>query len=158
MVDVSMRPDFGGTSRSGFGYFGPTISYPVNVDTIFNVAYSADGNFGTATSPSYAAQIALTSKHFAFISLPYLWTQYVNGCGKNIYWRLVAWPGDSTGIIGPTYTSSIDCTTKVGVLLIGIWGTVPLSDFNGNGVFDQTDNIVGSLLTKARAGGWQPPE
>ena len=156
-IDISFRPDFGGTSRTGFGYYGSTISYPVNVDTIFDVAYAGDGNFGSVLSSTYTAQATLTPKHFAFISLPYLWTQYVNGCGKNIYWRVVGWPGDSSGLIGPTYTNVVDCTTKVGVEL-GTIGTLPQDDFNGNGVFDSTDDVIGSLWTKFRAGGWQPPE
>jgi prepilin-type N-terminal cleavage/methylation domain-containing protein len=151
MVDVSFRPDFGGTSRTGFGYFGPTISYPVNVDTIFGVAYAGDGNFGTSTSPSYTAQLKLSSKHFAFISMPYLWTQYINGCGKNIYWRLVSFP--IKGSVGPGYTSKVDCTTKVGVS-----GTYPSTDYNKDGVIDWTDYIIAALTTKIRAGGWQPPE
>ncbi|HVZ11703.1 MAG TPA: prepilin-type N-terminal cleavage/methylation domain-containing protein [Patescibacteria group bacterium] len=151
MVDVSFRSDFGGTTWSGFGYQVGNNYVVANADTIFNVAYAGDGNFGTLTSPSYAAQIKLTQKHFSYISVPYYWVQYAAGCGKTIYWRVVGWPGDSTGLIGPTYTGTVDCTTKVGV--VSDW-----LDMNHDGVIDWTDYIIEALQSKLRYGGWQPPE
>lgn len=160
MIDISFRPDFGGTSRIGFGYFGSTISYPVNVDTIFWVAYAGDGNFFASWAADLIKrqQTDITSKHFAFISLPYLWTQYVDGCGKNIYWRVVDAPTGGTGYnstkFGPVQTGIVDCATKVGVVANPqTWG-----DFNLDGISNYTDYIIGALITKFRYGGWQPPE
>jgi len=152
MVDISFRPDFGGTSRSGFGYFINGQPVTADSDTIFNVAYAGDGNYGLPGSESNLAYNALTSRHSAYISLPYYWKQYVEGCGKTLYWRIVGWPGYSkTGLAGPTYSNTIDCNTKVGVVS-------QRQDVNGDGVTNWTDTVIMNLNTQLRAGGWQPPE
>lgn len=155
-IDVSMRPDFGGTtSFTSIGYTVNGVPATTNTDTIFWVAYAGDGNFGTLTSPSYQAQTKLSAKHFAFISMPYEWSQYASGCGKTIYWRVVQSPNGGVGYYptphGPTYTGTIDCTTKVGV--VSDW-----YDINNDGVVDWVDYIIEALQTKLRYGGWQPPE
>lgn len=168
MVDISFRPDFCGVRAEK--KYNPYLYYvPANADTIIGVAYAADGTFGSPGSSSEVAFRSKTSKLVAFISQPYLWTSYLQGCGKTIYWRLVNYYDDTK--VGPTYANIVDCNTKVGVVDPPLsWYTVfnvvtntqkqydPSYDFDHNGVIDWNDYIIGSLSTKARAGGWQPPE
>src|SRR5260221_4571392 len=158
-IDVSFRPDFGGTTTvDGFGYFVNGIPATTNADTDLWATYAGNGNFYAdwAANCVKKYQTDLTSKHFAFLSMPFEWSKYINGCGKQIYWRVVNFRTGIPGVnydsnkFSPTYTSTVDCSTKVGV---GTW-----LDMNNDGIIDWTDYIIESLDTKLRYGGWQPPE
>jgi len=167
LVDVSFREDFGGTIAEHL--YNPYLYYsPDDADTILNVAYTRDGNMGSL-NPNNQALRSLTSKSTGYISQPYLWKSYLEGCGKTIYWRLKHFYDHS--IVSSTYSNQIDCDTKVGVVsppiswytvynqILGVQKQYDKSwDFDNNGVINWTDHAIGALSTKTRAGGWQPPE
>lgn len=168
MIDLSFRPDFGGTTVvDGFGYSVNGVPVTTNADTDLWAAYAGNGSFfADWAAPSVKKyQTDITPKHEGFISMPFEWSTYVNGCGKTIYWRVVNFRTGIPGVnydsnkFSPTYTGTVDCTTKVGVLDNGIdsW-VVPKDDFNGDAVSDWYDYVIGSLDTKFRAGGWVGPE
>lgn len=170
LIDVSFRPDFAGTISEQ--KYNPTLYYlPDNGDTILNAAPGGERNycFGTSVSPAYTVCRTITSKYIAYMSQPYLWKSYIQGCGRTLYWRIVSY--DRTQI-GPTYSNTIDCATTVGVIDPPLsWYTVfdqaytqkqkyyePLWDADNSGVIDYKDYVIMALKTKARAGGWVPPE
>ncbi|MGE5041914.1 MAG: prepilin-type N-terminal cleavage/methylation domain-containing protein [Candidatus Levyibacteriota bacterium] len=168
MMDISFRPDFGGVVSQQ--KYNPTLYYdPDNGDTVLNAAYFADGQFGDSASATHIAFRKLTTKLEGFMSQPYLWRSYREGCGRTVYWRLFT-NGDRSKM-GPTQTGTIDCSTTVGVVDPPLsWYTVfdavaqrqkyyePLWDADNNGVIDYNDYVIMALKTKSRAGGWVPPE
>jgi prepilin-type N-terminal cleavage/methylation domain-containing protein len=148
-IDVSLSPDFG----------------PGHV-----FLHTSDTNPSMSLGPSYVQYSQLTKKFAAFFSQPYLSNTYTNSCGKTIYWRVTE-PHNPPSKISPTYTSVIDCDTKVGVVDPPLsWFHVydqinnkmkvydPLWDFDCNGTIDWTDYWIGAFSTKTRYGGWSGSE
>lgn len=163
-VDVSYRTDFGGVVHD--------VTDPgdgAGADTFTRFAYAADGHMGSAGSVSDNARLANTSKLLAFQSTPNIkWANYQQ-CGKTLYYRLTNYYDKTQH--GPTYSAVIDCTTVVGVVDPPLsWYTVydqaaqtqkqyDISwDADHNGVINWNDYVIMALQTKARYGGWKPPE
>jgi hypothetical protein len=155
-TQVSLEPDFPQDYNKTLYSFGIPTTYgpegPANV--------------------SYLAYRKITNKYIGITSIT-SYPLYTNNCGKTIYWRITNFYNPSTPnkLWGPTYTSTIDCTTKVGVVDPPLsWYTVfnqltntqkqydAAWDFDHNGRIDWTDYWLGTFSTKFRAGGWQPPE
>ena len=160
-IQFSLRPDFGGN-------YTETINY-------IAMGSSSSHDYYPKTDSWTKFRIISGEKYAAFYSIAYH-PIYTNNCGKTVYWRATAPRYDSTGTkilytdYGPTNTSVIDCTTKVGVLPINSWYTVydyathsqktyqEEWDLDCSGYIDWTDYWIAAFTTKSRAGGWQFPE
>lgn len=155
---LSLNPDFSGDYTQTNKSFGIPSQY---------------GPEGPANS-SYTAYRKITMKYVGFASTPSNTGVYsLSNCGKTLYYRIANFYNDSASDkkVGPTYTATFDCTTKVGVVDPPLsWYTVydqlnnkqkqydASWDFDKSGTIDWIDYWLGAFSTKTRYGGWQPPE
>lgn len=154
-MQISTSPDF-------------TESFPDQINSYgIPSQYSQDAPLNI----SYEALRKITSKYVGFTSIiPYDYNN--NHCGQTIYWRITNFysPTATDKKYGQTYTSVIDCNTKVNAFDTVSWYTVydmltyqqkmydPKWDFDNSGEIDWIDYWLGAFSTKSRSGGWQPPE
>jgi len=126
------------------------------------------------SNASYTAYRKITMKYVGFASTPSNTGVYsLSNCGKTLYYRIANYYNDSATDkkVGPTYTATFDCTTKVGVVDPPLsWYTVydqfngvqkqydATWDFDRSGAIDWVDYWLVAFSTKSRYGGWQPPE
>lgn len=157
-LHLSLNPDFSGDYTQTNKSFGIPSQY---------------GPEGPANS-SYTAYRKITQKYVGFASTPANTGVYsLSNCGKTLYYRIANYYNDAATDkkVGPTYTATFDCTTKVGVVDPPLsWYSVynqasgtqlkyePSWDFDNSGNIDWVDYWLGAFSTKIRYGGWQPPE
>lgn len=157
-LHLSLNPDFSGDYTQTNKSFGIPSQY---------------GPEGPANA-SYTAYRKITNKYVGFASTPANTGVYsLSNCGKTLYYRIASYYNDSATDkkVGPTYTATFDCTTKVGVVdpplsWYSVYNQVSGTqvkyerswDFDNSGTIDWVDYWLGAFSTKTRYGGWQPPE